>query len=193
MGDLLCQDILLKISCNDHETLLTWAIFPSLSKMYFLATPVLFYVALVQLQFCYASPSSPDIVRSVNVYGKRDGQSHNHHAAPLLELNETEITLYHAPTPPSYYTIDWEDEGYEKRHGGLMIAHGLFMSLAFFVALPMGSLVFSILGPLLTQTTGVALRSLKHAAHWMATFAFYFFCALGCAVSGIYRKLTPTM
>ena len=112
--------------------------------MYISAVPLLFCVALVQLQFSYASPSSPDIVRSVNTYGKRDGHSHNHnhHEAPLLELNETEVSLYHAPTPPSYYTIDWEDEGYEKRQGGLMIAHALFMSLAFFVALPMGSLIF---------------------------------------------------
>ena len=118
---------------------------------YILATPLLlFYVAVVQLQFSYASQSlstsddgpSSNIVRSANVYGKRDGHSHNHHAKPLLELNETEITLYHAPTPPSYYTIDWEDEGYEKRHGGLMIVHGLFMSIAFFVALPMGSMSF---------------------------------------------------
>ena len=106
--------------------------------MYILRALLLFCVALVQLQFSFASPSSPHIVRSVNVYGKRDGH-HNHHAVPLLELNETEVTSHHAPTPPSYYAIDWEDEGYEKRYGGLMVAHGLFMSLAFFVALPMGS------------------------------------------------------
>ena len=133
--------------------------------MYIPATPLLFYAALVQLQFSYASPSPSDIVRSVDVYSKRDGH-HNHHAAPLLELNETEVMLYHAPTPPSYYTIDWEDEGYEKRHGGLMIAHGLFMSLAFFVALPMGSLIFfTSLARLLNTITGIALRSVKHATH----------------------------
>ena len=162
--------------------------------MYILATPLLFYAALLQLQFSYASPSSPDIVRSVNVYGKRDGH-HNHHAAPLLELNETQITMHHAPTPPSYYTIDWEDEGYEKRYGGLMIAHGLFMSLAFFVALPLGSLIIikKSVVDLFNTITGIALRSLKHTAHWMATFSFYLFCTLGCAVSGLYRKLTPNM
>jgi hypothetical protein len=179
---MLCQDFLLK-TCNDHINL--WA----LSKMYILATPLLFYVALLQLQFSYASSFSSDIV---NVYGKRDGH-HNHHTVPLLELNETEITLEHAPTPPSYYTIDWEDEGYEKRHGGLIVAHGLFMSLAFFVALPMGSLIFLSLASLFNTTTGVVLRSVKHAAHWMATFSFYLFCMLGCAVSGLYRKLTPNM
>jgi hypothetical protein len=118
--------------------------------MYILAPSLLFYVALVQLQFSYASPSSPDIVRSVNAYASGDGH-HNHHAAPSLELNETEVLLSHAPTPPSYFTIDWEDEGYEKRYGGLMIAHGLFMSLAFFVALPMGSLIIFIKYAHLTQ------------------------------------------
>ena len=113
--------------------------------MYISATSLLFYVALIQLQLSYASPAdvSSNLVRSASVYGQRDGHSHNHHAAPLLELNETEVMLHHAPTPPSYYTIDWEDEGYEKRHGGFMIIHGLFMSFAFFVALPMGSLIFS--------------------------------------------------
>ena len=137
-GDLLCQDILLKTSCIDYETLINlWVLFPSLSKMY-ISAALLFYLPLVQFQFSYAS-SSPDLVRSVSAYAKRDGH-HNHNAIPLLEVNETEITLYHAPTPPSYYTIDWEDEGYEKRYGGLMIAHGLFMSLAFFIALPMGLL-----------------------------------------------------
>lgn len=73
---------------------------------------------------------------------RRDGEEHHHHnGAPLLVLNETEVTMYHAPTPPSYYTIDWEDEGYQQRHGGLMIVHGIFMCLAFFVSLPLG--VFS--------------------------------------------------
>lgn len=73
---------------------------------------------------------------------RRDGEEHHHHnGAPLLVLNETEVTMYHAPTPPSYYTIDWEDEGYQQRHGGLMIVHGIFMCLAFFVSLPVG--VFS--------------------------------------------------
>ncbi|KAF9483959.1 hypothetical protein BDN70DRAFT_873090 [Pholiota conissans] len=85
--------------------------------------------------------------------------------------------MYHAPTPPSYYTIDWEDEGYQKRHAGLMIAHGIFMCLAFFFSIPVG----------------IALRSVKHPLHAMATVSFYAFCALGCAASGLYKKLTPNM
>lgn len=67
------------------------------------------------------------------------GHGHHHNGAPLLALNETEILLYHAPTPPSYYTIDWDDtDGSETRHPSLIITHVIFMSLAFFVALPIG-------------------------------------------------------
>ncbi|KAF7355193.1 hypothetical protein MSAN_01435000 [Mycena sanguinolenta] len=64
----------------------------------------------------------------------RDGDEHGHHhgVGPLLELNETEVTLYHQPTPPSYYTIDWEDpEQADARHPGLIITHSVFMFLAF--------------------------------------------------------------
>jgi hypothetical protein len=85
--------------------------------------------------------SSPSSSHPESVLQPRDGHGHGYHnpnASPLLMLNETEVTLYHAPTPPSYYTIDWEDEGYQNRHGGLMVVHGLFMSLAFFGSLPIG-------------------------------------------------------
>lgn len=71
----------------------------------------------------------------------RDGHGHHHdpHAAPLTELNETEVTMYHAPTPPSYWTIDYEDnDSHDSRHPNLIVLHGLLMSLAFFVALPIG-------------------------------------------------------
>ncbi|KDQ29141.1 hypothetical protein PLEOSDRAFT_1112118 [Pleurotus ostreatus PC15] len=109
----------------------------------------------------------------------RDGHGHHHsNAAPLLVLNETEVTMYHSPTPPSYFTIDWDDPDPQgARHPGLMIAHGLFMMLAFFVALP----------------AGIALRSVKHAWHGVAVLAFYACCALGCASSMLYRKMTPNM
>lgn len=98
-----------------------------------------------QLPVVFTSPSASDDLRermsvssSSELYVKRDGSHHHHSGAPLLVLNETEVTMYHAPTPPSYYTIDWDDEGHESRHGGLMIMHGIFMSLAFFVSLPLG-------------------------------------------------------
>ncbi|KAF4619388.1 hypothetical protein D9613_005520 [Agrocybe pediades] len=144
----------------------------------FAVLPVL---CAVLAQCVYASPSAAvDSLdrRSTQIYDKRDGSHHhNPHAAPLLVLNETEVTMYHAPTPPSYYTLDWEDEGHESRHKGLMIFHGIFMCLAFFVSLPVG----------------IALRSVNHAAHGLVTLSFYGFCAVGCAASGLYRKMTPNM
>ncbi|KAF8211258.1 hypothetical protein K438DRAFT_30339 [Mycena galopus ATCC 62051] len=112
---------------------------------------------------------------------RRDGDMHEHHhggVAPLLELNETEVTLHHQPTPPSYYTIDWEDpEQADVRHPGLIITHGVFMSLAFFVFLPIG----------------ITLRSLKNAWHGVAVTGFYASIVIACAASSVYRKLTPDM
>ncbi|KAL0582004.1 hypothetical protein V5O48_000062 [Marasmius crinis-equi] len=103
---------------------------------------------------------------------------HHHKGAPLLELNETEVLMGHDPTPPSYWTIDWEDpEHASERHPGFMVMHALFMSIAFFVALPIG----------------IAMRSVNHAWHGVVMVVFYAFCVLGCATGGIYRKLTPNM
>lgn len=67
--------------------------------------------------------------------------AHGHHAQPILELNETEVTMYHAPTGSSYYWIDIMETPPEggKRYPGLMGLHALFMSLAFFGALPIGA------------------------------------------------------
>jgi len=90
-----------------------------------------------------ASPSALDNISS-HLISARDGGHHNQHAAPLLQLNETEIIVHHAPTPPSYYTIDWEGGGSEKRHPGLLISHAVLMSLAFFLLLPVGKRFHSL-------------------------------------------------
>jgi hypothetical protein len=74
----------------------------------------------------------------------RDGDEHSHghghgHMAPIVELNETEVLLYHPPTPPSYWTIDIDEHDSGKaRHPSLMALHALFMMIAFFGALPAG-------------------------------------------------------
>ncbi|KAJ7781386.1 hypothetical protein B0H16DRAFT_1498226 [Mycena metata] len=122
-----------------------------------------------------ATPATANLRQLVT----RDEHGHHHSAAgPLLELNETAVGLYHQPTPPSYYTIDWEDpEQASARHPGLIITHGIFMSLAFFVFLPMG----------------MALRSVKHSLHGVAVFVFYASFFIACAASSVYRKLTPDM
>ena len=70
------------------------------------------------------------------------GHHHSSHAQPILKLNETEVLQWHAPTPPSYYTIDWEEpQNGDKRYPGLILSHAVFMSLAFFIALPVGEFV----------------------------------------------------
>jgi len=118
---------------------------------------------------------------------------HLHNGTPLLEIDESQVLSEHQPTPPSYYTADWEDEGHQSRHGGLMIVHGIFMGLAFFVSWPLG--VFNTPPPVILADSeiAIALRSVKHPAQGLATFSFYILCALGCAASGLYRKLTPDM
>ncbi|KAH7887876.1 hypothetical protein F5I97DRAFT_1804583 [Phlebopus sp. FC_14] len=58
-----------------------------------------------------------------------------------------------------------------------MSLHVLSMMLAFFVVLPVG----------------IAMRSVKHAWRGFTVVIFYSLCALGCAASALYRKLTPDM
>jgi hypothetical protein len=78
------------------------------------------------------------------LYG-RDGDEHGHghghgSAAPIVQINETDVLLYHDPTPPSYWSIDIDnpDSGNAK-HPSLMALHSLFMMFAFLGALPAGS------------------------------------------------------
>ncbi|EIW82431.1 hypothetical protein CONPUDRAFT_89851 [Coniophora puteana RWD-64-598 SS2] len=102
----------------------------------------------------------------------------HHHGAPLLEINETEILQLHAPTPPSYYTSDFEDTNPDTpRYPALIALHVVFMTSAFFFALP----------------ARIALRSVNHSWTGLSALAFYGLNALGCAASGLYRKLTPDM
>ncbi|KAI0921369.1 hypothetical protein AcW2_006361 [Taiwanofungus camphoratus] len=111
----------------------------------------------------------------------RDGDHDHHgghHVQPVYDLNETEVTMFHAPTPPSYWTIDLVDRVPDQhRYPGLMVVHVLFMGLAFFGALPIG----------------IALRSVKHAWHGFSVILFYVFSALGLGASMLYKKLTPDM
>ena len=87
--------------------------------------------------------------------------------------------MYHSPTPPSYWSIDVDDpyNSDNPQRPGLMAAHVVFMSLAFFVALP----------------AGIALRSVRHSFHGVALVGFYGLCILGCACSALYAKSTPNM
>jgi hypothetical protein len=128
-------------------------------------------------------------------FSRRNGDAHAHHGvAPLLQLNETEVTLHHKPTPPSYYTIDWDNlEQPESRHPGLIITHALFMSLAFFFFLPIGEAIFLLIVSFADHFQGITMRSLKHSWHGVAVLGFYASFALACGASSVYRKLTPNM
>lgn len=115
--------------------------------------PLVLLVPTLVLSLVATASPPPDSFPSYDPHGgealdvpvivyRRDehGHSHGHHAQPLLELNETEVTLYHQPTPPSYWSIDFEDRtSGEPRYPGFMGLHILFMSLAFFGALPIGA------------------------------------------------------
>ena len=112
-------------------------------------------LALYAADYALAVPSSPvDLARSPSGLSERedapfpqlyirDGAEHRHghghgNMPPIVELNETDVLLDHAPTPPSYWSIDIDGRGGESRHPGLMVLHGLMMTLAFFGALPAG-------------------------------------------------------
>ncbi|KAI6003871.1 hypothetical protein EDD15DRAFT_2456938 [Pisolithus albus] len=97
-----------------------------------------------------------------------------HHGQPLTEINETDILLSHLPTPPSYWSIDIDSpDPNVPRYPGLMALHVTFMMIAFFVEL--------------------LCAPHKHRWHAFTVVLFYFLCALGCAASALYRKLTPDM
>jgi hypothetical protein len=98
------------------------------------------------------NPSSQDLAHRLDVDDslppllyERDGDEHGHghghgNAAPIVQLNETDVLLHHAPTPPSYWSIDFDDpDPGNARHPSLMVLHSLFMMLAFLGALPAGS------------------------------------------------------
>lgn len=85
---------------------------------------------------------------------------HNHHAQPIIELNETDILLHHPPTPPSYWSLDIDNiQPDEKRYPTLMALHVFFMSAAFFGALPAGESSFPIL------LSGAAYLGNVHISH----------------------------
>lgn len=95
--------------------------------------------ALGVLSALVVSALADVVVLSASSISRRDGDHHMIHGPPLLELNETELTLHHQPIPESYYTIDFDDlEHASERHPGLMFLHATAMVLAWFVMLPAG-------------------------------------------------------
>lgn len=113
----------------------------------FVALYVIDSVIAVPPNLVDRNPSPQELSDKVSfplLYG-RDGGEHGHghghgSAAPIVQINETDVLLYHDPTPPSYWSIDIDnpDSG-NARHPSLMVLHSLFMMFAFFGALPAGS------------------------------------------------------
>jgi len=77
---------------------------------------------------------------------------HSRHGVVKSKWDEEEYLKLNPPTPPSYWSEDTRmrlssDEVLPARYPWLMVLHVLFMSGAFFVALPAGE-VFDLLPPL---------------------------------------------
>ncbi|KIY71226.1 hypothetical protein CYLTODRAFT_390831 [Cylindrobasidium torrendii FP15055 ss-10] len=103
---------------------------------------------------------------------------HQHSGVVMEHWNETEQLKTHAATPPSYFTLDFDNvPETEHKHRGLMLMHAMFMGLAFFVSLPVG----------------IAMRSVKHAWHGPVVASFYGFSMLGAAASASYTKSNPQL
>lgn len=77
---------------------------------------------------------------SMTPHNSPDSHSSLHHAAPLLEINETQILESHAPDPISYWIHDWElpSEEAKEKYRGLMVLHVVGMTVSFFGLLPVG-------------------------------------------------------
>ncbi|KAG8929418.1 hypothetical protein FRC01_004355 [Tulasnella sp. 417] len=120
--------------------------------------------------------------------------SHGHGGTPLLVLNETQVLQGHAPDPLSYIAWDLfgERQGFKsghgddafdivvysgKSHGWLMIWHILFMTGAFFIALP----------------ASIVLRSSKHPFQPIAHGVFVILSLLGWGTAASYKKLVPDL
>lgn len=107
---------------------------------FLLVTAPLLAIALVGPLSVLAVPvTDTELAEASGAFRRDNDHMHMHHGAPLTELNETAIIQWHAPTPPSYWSIDIEDRDPSlSRYPGLMALHVIFMTLAFFVALPVG-------------------------------------------------------
>ena len=103
-----------------------------------LSLPVVAFVVLATIP----STDASFIIDASSFETEKRDDHHAHHGITMDKLNETELTLHHAPIPASYYTLDWEnDPQTEHQYPGLMFTHAVLMCLAFFVALPAGVLL----------------------------------------------------
>ncbi|EJT97746.1 hypothetical protein DACRYDRAFT_58750 [Dacryopinax primogenitus] len=104
-----------------------------------------------------------------------------HDPPPLLELNETEVLMWHLPDPPSYWDHDFGnltlEEGGGPSYIGFMVIHVVSMIFAYFVFLPLA----------------IALRGAKHPWHPPVNTAYLLLTAVGFLSGTAYKKLTPDL
>ena len=86
--------------------------------------------------------SIPVLFLALAVAAQHD-HGHSHHGESKFEWDEEEYLRWNPPTPPSYWSEDTRmrmspDEELPAMYPWLMVLHILFMSVAFFVALPAG-------------------------------------------------------
>ncbi|GAA5983703.1 hypothetical protein JCM11641_000939 [Rhodosporidiobolus odoratus] len=103
-----------------------------------------------------------------------NGDENNHHHGPvLLELDETQILLNHAPDPPSYFDFDSSEEG----KPALLYVHIVLMCLAFFGLMPL---------TIFLKAGGSALAIVPQTAFLVTS-------GLGLFFGQVYNGLTPDM
>ncbi|KAF8529221.1 hypothetical protein BU17DRAFT_37380 [Hysterangium stoloniferum] len=134
------------------------------------------FLLLSGLSFIVASASPPSSSAPLTLRHGHEEEPKHSHAQPLLELNETEILLSHAPDPTSYWLHDFElsHEDGTNNWRGLMLLHVIGMTLAYFVLLPVG----------------ISLRSVRHRWHPAVVLAFNIVGIFSAAAASLYKKLT---
>ena len=120
--------------------------------------------------------------------------AHNPHIPPLYQLNESDIAIHHAPTPNSYWSIDVDRvDPTAPTRPTLIVLHVFFLSLAFFVALPLGPCLSPCCLQSLTVSLAIAMRSVNHRARALVLLVFYAFVALGCTAGVLYTSPYPDL
>ena len=97
---------------------------------------------------------------------------HHSHVAPMTLINETFILLTHAPDPPAYYELQGR-----AAHSGLLFAHVLACSAAFFGLLPLT----------------MALKMGRSGLAVLTQVAFVVTGALGLVLGAAYAGATPEL
>ncbi|KAG8810304.1 hypothetical protein FRC19_004631 [Serendipita sp. 401] len=136
-----------------------------------------------------------------NAYGSQLSKRHGGGNSALEHIDEAEILQHHDENPISYYQYDFEgavldtpadhnrssinataaatvDEPPKtRRHGGLMIFHGLSMTINYLMVLPVL----------------IVLNVNSHRLRWLCRLVFWALNLLGWSAARAYRRSTPNL